>query len=87
MLVCKQTPRQNVQLVNRPSENTAKRNNAHWAHLGARKFARTANTAVPLECGKQGTISFDRRHLLRMEHKIFDNSGNSVQQGALKTYS
>ena len=60
----------------------------HTGHIWvARKFAGTANTAAPLECGKQGTISYDRRHLLRMEHKIFDNSGNSIQEGALKTYS
>ena len=25
--------------------------------------------------------------LLRMEHKIFDNSGNSIKEGALKTFS
>ena len=28
MLVCKQTPRKNVQLVNRPSENTASVSNS-----------------------------------------------------------
>ena len=43
------------------------RNNAHWAHSNrqfiwaARNFARKANTAVPLACGKQGTVSYDRR--------------------------
>ena len=35
MLVCKQTPRKNVQLVNRPSENTASNKLRHlwWPNL------------------------------------------------------
>ena len=42
-------------------------NKAHWAESNrhfiwaARNFARKTNTAVPLECGKQGTVSYDRR--------------------------
>ena len=35
---------------------------ANWQFIwSARNFARKTNTAVPLECGKQGTISYDRR--------------------------
>jgi len=42
-------------------------NKAHWAESNrqfiwaARNFARKTDTAVPLECGKQGTVSYDRR--------------------------
>lgn len=40
---------------------------AHWANSNwqfiwaANNFARKTDTAVPLECGKQGALSYDRR--------------------------
>jgi len=66
------------------------RNKAHWAESNsqfiwaARSFAGKTNAAVPLECGKQGTVSYDRRRSAE-RLKFFDNSGNSIKEGALKT--
>lgn len=47
MSVCKQTPRKNVQLVNRPSENTAKVNETKGSENGNDADTHAAVTAQP----------------------------------------
>ena len=65
---------------------------AHWANSNwqfiraANNFARKTDTAVPLECGKQGALSYDRRpfwgnyeQCRRVTAGVIDLSGHYIK--------